>query len=102
MDQSSFVFIVLSFPPLSQVQEEEASLIGLVEGGEEDSNRVVVNIPPGGGDRVGGEDYGVSKALLRRVGRYCLHTNLVDATVYVFKKWVLELIESREAFAEAM
>lgn len=78
--------------------DEEASFIGLVEEGGGD--RVVVNIPPLLGEDM--DEYTVSKALLRRVGRYTLHTNLVDATVYVFKRWVLELIENREVFTRSV
>lgn len=73
--------------------EEETGFIGLAE--ESGSSRVVVNIPPVGEEL---EEFPVSKALLRRVGRYTLHTNLMDATVYVFKRWVLELIENRQLF----
>jgi hypothetical protein len=38
----------------------------------------------------------LSKALLRRVSSYTLHSNLMDSCLYVLSRWILELLESKE------
>lgn len=38
----------------------------------------------------------LSKALLRRVSCYTLHSNLMDSCLYVLSRWILELLESKE------
>ena len=39
--------------------------------------------------------------MLRRVGRYTLHSDMVDSNFYVLSKWTLELIENKADFTRS-
>jgi len=71
------------------------TFVGLTDAAEKTRARVALLKPPFFSDRVDG-GLAVSRALLEAIPNMTVHTNLTDCHVYIFKRWVLDLIDEKK------
>jgi translation initiation factor eIF-2B subunit gamma len=76
--------------------EESRTFFGLQQSGQHTTDHRVVMVRGSEGDD---GPCLIGRNMLSRCPRFVLHTNLTDAHLYIFKRWVLDLLEMNENFA---